>query len=161
VFEPESKPASVSGLVRPAPPPAPVDVPDGLPGVIGQFVKVITVVSEGVVAVGAGVITTVSDIIGQAVYLITGEKIDPTDATVRGQVTDFLQKLASGEGVSADAATSFENIIRQITGGTGVTGAGAVPAPLDFVQGAVDAAEELIETLAEWLQKIINAIIGR
>lgn len=159
VFVPDPKPAAPSGVTKEVTATV-TEIPTELPSLIAQFAKVITVVSSGVVAVGAGVIATVSDILAEAVYVITGEKIADVDGTVKNQVTDFLQKLAIDDGVSDDAATSFENIIRQITGGTGVTGTPTVPAPLDFVTAAIDAVEDAIETLAETLLRIINAIIG-
>ena len=162
IFEPNPKPAAVSGKAKDAAiprRPSTTETPLGLAEIMAQFAKVITVVSGGVVAVGAGVIATVTDIISESVYLITGQRVTDTTAA-SDQVTDFLQKLASGDGVSTDAGTAFENVLRQITGGTGLTNLPAVPAPLDFVNAAVDAVEETIQTLAEWLQKILNAITG-
>lgn len=162
VFEPEPKPAAPSAASSfPAPVTDVVDIPSGLPEIIAQFVKAIKAVSDRVIAIGQGVVSTVTDIIGKAVYLITGKEVEDTDGRVRSQVTDFLQKLAADDGVSEDAATSFENILRRITGGTGLTGTATVPTPINFVTNAVNAVENFIETLAEWLQKILHAIIGK
>ena len=160
IFQPEPKPAAPSGVSKEVTATV-TDVPAELPSIIELFAKAITAVSEGAVAVGAGVIATVTDILGEAVYLITGTRIADVDGTINNQVTDFLQKLAIDDGVSDDAATSFENIIRQITGGTGLVGTTTVPTPMDFVSGAVNAVEDAIETLAETLLRIINAITGR
>lgn len=163
VFEPEVKPAAPSGLVKATPPPAavtPSPPSSALVDLLGQFTSVVTVVASGVIAVGAGVVATITGLVGEAVYLVTGDRSEDSDGIIGSLVTDFLQELA-GQGATDSAATSFENILRQITGGTGVTGADTQPTPIDFVQGVVDAAEEIIETLADWLQKIINAITGR
>lgn len=160
VFQPEVKPAKASGIV-PTVATTTTEVPSGLPDIIAQFAKVITAVSTGVLAVGGGVVATVTDLIGEAVYLTTGQKISTTtDGTVKNQVTDLLQNLAKNEEVTTDAGATFENILRQITGGTGVTNLPAVPAPFDFITNVVNAVEGTIETLAEWLQKILNAITG-
>ena len=159
VFLPDPKPAAPSGVVAPVATSV-AEIPAGLPDIVTRFAKVITVVNTGVVSLGSGVIATVTDIIGEAVYLITGQEITNADGKITTQVTDFLTQLATGDGVTTDAATSFENVLRQITGGTGITSISTVPAPLDFVTNAVNAAENTIETLSEWLQKILNAITG-
>jgi len=163
IFEPNPQPASVSGKAKDAAiprRPSTTETPLGLAEIMAQFSKVVTVVSDGVVAVGAGVIATLTDILNEAVYLITGSKIADTTAA-HAQVTDFLQKLASGDGVTNDAGSAFESVLRQITGGTGLTNLPSLPAtPLDFVTAAVGAIEGTIQTLAEWLQKILNAITG-
>jgi YVTN family beta-propeller protein len=159
VFQPDPKPAAPSGAVAEVATSV-AEIPAELPDIVSRFAKVITVVSTGVVSLGSGVIATVTDILGEAVYLITGQQIANADGKVTTQVTDFLTQLAVGDGVTADAATSFENVLRQITGGTGITAISTVPAPLDFVTNAVNAAENTIETLSEWLQKILNAITG-
>lgn len=160
IFQPDPKPAQKSGV---APTATTVDtalLPTGLTEIIALFTKVITAVSGGAVALGTGVVDTVTGLIGDAVYLITGQEITDTDGKIKGQVTDFLQKLAITDGVSADAGAAFESVLRQITGGTGLTGTSAVPAPLDFVTTAVGALEDAIENLAEQLQKILAAITG-
>ena len=159
VFQPDPKPATPSKVSAEVAT-STAEVPSGLTDIITRFTKVITVVSTGVVSLGTGVIATVTDILAEAVYLITGQQIANADGKITTQVADFLTKLAVEDGVSNDAGTSFENILRQITGGTGTTAISTVPAPLDFVTNAVDAAENTIETLAEWLQKILNAITG-
>jgi hypothetical protein len=134
--------------------------PTGLVGLLEQFSKAVSAVSAGIVSVGTGVIETVTGIVGDAVYLLTGDVLDNIDRDVKGLVTDFLQELARA-GTTITAANSFENILRQITGGTGTTGDLDIPTPLEFVEGVVDAADDAIEDLADWLQKIINAIINK
>lgn len=158
-FQPDPQPAAPSGAV-PAITTITTEIPSELPDIIAQFVKVISVVSGGLLTVGTGVIGTVTDLLGQAVYLITGQKITTPGGVVEDQVTDFLKKLAADDGVTPDAGTSFENILRQITGGTGITTPATVPDPLDFVTAAVNAVEDTIETLAELLQDILRAITG-
>lgn len=160
IFQPEPKAAAPAAQLAPTTTTT-TEVPEGLPGVLGQFAKVITVVSEGTLAVGAGVILTVTDLIGNAVLLLTGAKIVDTTAA-REQVADFLKKLAANDGITDDAATAFENILRQITGGTApTTNVTDLPTPMDFISGAVNAVDDVLQTLAEILQKIINAIVGK
>lgn len=163
VFEPTIKPAVPSGLA-PAATPNPVTPtpPTALNPLLAQFTSVINVVTSGVVAVTAGVIGTVTNIISQAVRLITGSPVEE-NRTTTATVTTFLQNLAGG-GVTDNSATSFENILRQITGGTGRTET-ATTSPFQFVQtaisAAVDVVENIFETLSEWFQEILNAILGR
>ena len=116
------------------------------------------------ISVGPGVITTVTGLLGDAVALITGDRIDDTDGSVTVLVTEFLQSLAR-EGASQDAATSFENILRQITGGTGLPDSATAPTPLEFITTVVDGIENSVEdiftVLSDLLQKLLNAITGK
>jgi YVTN family beta-propeller protein len=167
LLEPNPAPAVPSGITK-----APVALPAAttatglvLPDVLQQFVSVITTVVNGGLAVSTGVITTVTEIIDNAVALITGDTGDDDDGSITALVTEFMQNLAIGGGATQDAATSFENIIRQITGGTGLPEAEAAPSPLEFITATVDAAgqagEDIFAALAELLQTLVSAITGR
>ena len=162
VFEPNVRAAVPSGLAPAPSTPTTPTPPTALNPLLAQFTSVINVVTSGVMSVTNGVVSTVSLIISEAVRLITGNPV-AQDQNVFGTVTDFLQNLARG-GVSANSATSFENILRQVTGGTGRTET-ATTSPFQFVQtaisAAVDVVEDIFETLAEWFQNILNAILGR
>lgn len=159
VFEPNPQSAELSGVAKAAAsiPITIPTVPTGLPDLLNQFVATVGVATGGIVAVGSGLIDDLTTIITDAVAAITGQAPDTTDGTVTGLVTQFLQHLESG-GATTDAATSFENILRQLTGGTGTIDTATLPSPLDFVTSAVQGT---LDTLAEWLQQIINAITGK
>lgn len=158
VLEPDPQPAAPSAVVKEIPTATPDEAPTGLAELLEQFAKIITVVSDGVLNTGTGVVDTVTDIVAQAVSLITGQPVDNTTGQVTSQVTDFLQKLAISPGVSDDAASAFESIVRQITGGTGSTALETIPSPLDFITNAVGGT---LENLADSFLKIINAILGK
>lgn len=164
IFEPEPMTAEPSGITKalvkkPVQVPA-TTLPTGLVGLLEQFSKLVSSVSAGLILVGTGVVETVTGIVGDAVYLLTGDALDNINKDIQGLVTEFLQEL-SRSGTTVTAANSFENILRQITGGTGTIGYEDVPTPLQFVGSVVDAAEDVMEGLADWLQKIVNAITNK
>lgn len=98
---------------------------------------------------------------------MTGTPVDLPGGEVRSLTTGFLQALAE-DGPVASTATSLENLIRQITGGTGLTGGmvqgTAVTTPLEFVEqvadAAGDAAGEVLTGLSNLFAQIVNAITG-
>lgn len=165
VLEPTPAPAVPSGVTKAATflPATTTEAGFTLTDILAQFTSVITTVAAGVMSVGAGVVTTVTGLIDDAVSLITGAGGDDADGAITALVTEFLQNLATG-GATADAAASFENILRQITGGTGLPEAVAAPTPQEFVEAVVngieDAVEDIFTVLANLLQTLVNAITG-
>lgn len=168
ILEPNPAPATPSGITKAATF-LPVTVTDDgltLIEVLEQFVSVVTTVTAGAISVGTGVITTVVKQLDDAIALITGDTGDDADGAITALVTEFLQNLSTGGGATADAALSFENILRQITGGTGLPESVSAPTAQDFVTAVVDGIgditiDDVFATLSSLLQTLVNAITGR
>jgi hypothetical protein len=142
--------------------------PEKLKSLIGQLTAVINQVVSGALAVGVGVVDTVTGIILDAVAALTGDTTTDQDGRIRALTTGFLRELG-GTGVTATTATSLENLIRQITGGTGLTGGmvqgTTVGTPLEFIEQVAEAAgdvvEDVVEGLSDLFAQIVNAITGK
>jgi len=168
VFDPAA--AAAPAAATPAPAPAPGTTaadPDLLRRLVKQFTAVTNQVSTGALSINGGVVDTVNSLLLGAVAAMTGTPVDLPGGEVRSLTTGFLQALAE-DGPVASTATSLENLIRQITGGTGLTGGmvqgTAVTTPLEFVEqvadAAGDAAGEVLTGLSNLFAQIVNAITG-
>jgi hypothetical protein len=173
VFDPtEASPPALTAPTTPAvpatPPGSAAKDPDRLKSLIGQLTAIVNQVVSGALSVGFGVIDTVNGILLDAIAALTGETTTDLDGRIRALTTGFLRELG-GTGVTATTASSLENLIRQITGGTGLTGGmvqgTTVGTPLEFIEQVVDAAgdvvEDVVEGLSDLFAQIVNAITGK
>jgi hypothetical protein len=152
----------------PAPPGTTAVDPGLLRRLIGQFTVVTNQVANGALSVNGGLVDTVNGILLAAVGAMTGVEALDRDGKIKSLTTGFLQDLAE-DGPTANTATSLENLIRQVTGGTGLTGGmvqgTAVTTPLEFIQEVVDAAgdaaEGVVTGLSNLFAQIVNAITGK
>lgn len=166
VLEPNPALATPSGITKAATfvPATATAEGNTLTDILAQFASVVTTVAAGLISVGTGVVTTVTGLLDDAVSLITGDTGDDADGMITALVTQFLQNLAVG-GATEDTAASFEGILRQITGGTGLPESMAAPTPLEFVDAVVngveDSVEDIFTVLANLLQALVTAITGR
>ena len=173
VFDPTEAalPAGVAPTVPAVPAVAPGSAakdPERLKSLVGQLTAIINQIASGALAVGAGVVDTVNGILLDAVAALTGETTTDHDGGIKALTTGFLRDLG-GTGATATTATSLENLIRQITGGTGLTGGmvqgTTVGTPLEFIEqvaeAAGDAVEDVVEGLSNLFAQIVNAITGK
>lgn len=170
VFDPTevALPAVVAPTVPAVAPGSAAKDPDLLRSLIGQLTAIINQVASGALAVGTGVVDTVNGILLDAVAALTGETTTDHDGGIRALTTGFLRDLG-GTGATTTTATSLENLIRQITGGTGLTGGmvqgTTVGTPLEFIEQVAEAAGDVVEDVVEGLSnlfaQIVNAITGK
>lgn len=159
-LEPNPQPAAASGLTK-AEADATTTSPDTtrLPALMTQLSALLNAVADNNVKVGLGLVDTTSAIIVESLFIITGKE-PIVSRSVTNLIIEFLQELYRQGEVTTAAAISFENILRQLTGGTGLTGEDD-PTLLNFVQNVFQASTNLTVNLADWLRRIVRGILTR
>lgn len=158
-MEPNPKEAAASGLAKAATEPTVAPEVDTIPELVGQLTAVVNQIAGGDIKVGLGVVDTTVGILTEAVYVITGKKVEASRATVN-LVIEFLQELARQGEVTAKSAITFENILRQLTGGTGLMGK-EDPTILGFVQNIFQLPGDVVVNLADHLRRIVKGILTK
>lgn len=169
-FDPISPatPAVPETPTPPAPPSTEAADPELLRELIKRFAILVNSVTAGTLLVSVGVVSTVTGVVLNAVTALTGDDFTDDGAVITALSTDLLQNLATN-GATTDTAGALESLLRQITGGTGLTGGvvqgTSITTPLDFVQQVITTGGEIIgdviEALAGLFTQLVNAITGR